>query len=165
MLDGHPSEEKLLVRRLVPHRSLTRQQARLLIGLFALACFLSSLPFFILGAWPVAGFMGLDVLLLWIAFRVNFRDARGYEDVLLTPIDLQVAKVTPDGARREWHFSPGFVRLERQEIEEFGITRLDIVSRGRRVEIADCLGPADKAGFATELERALVIARRGPRFS
>jgi uncharacterized membrane protein len=163
--DEHPSEEKLLSRRLVPHRSLSRRQARLLLGLFAAACFLSSLPFFVLGAWPVAGFLGLDVALLYVAFRINFRDARGYEDVVVTPIDLQVAKVAPGGARREWHFSPSFVRLESHSIEEFGMTRLAIVSRGRHVEIAHCLGPAEKEGFALELDRALSIARRGPRFS
>jgi uncharacterized membrane protein len=163
--DVHPSEEQLLARRLVPHRSLSHANFRILITLFALTCCVSSLPFLMLGAWPVAGFLGLDVALLWYAFRVNFRDAQGYEDVLLTPIDLRVAKVTPRGQRYEWHFSPNFVRLETQAIEEFGITRLDVVSRGRRVQIADCLGPSEKADFARDLERALTIARRGPRFS
>jgi uncharacterized membrane protein len=163
--DVHPSDERLLARRLVPHRSLSRANFRLLITLFAIACVVSSLPFLLLGAWPVAGFMGLDILLLWYAFRVNFRDAQGYEDVLVTPVELQVAKVTPLGLRREWHFSPSFVRLERHEIEEFGITRLDVVSRGRRLPIADCLGPSEKADFAQDLERALAVARRGPRFS
>lgn len=165
MSDIHPSEEQLFVARLSPHRSLSRRQFRILLAIFGAACVFSSVPFLVLGAWPVAGFMGLDVALLYLAFRINFRDARAYEDVRLTPIDLQLARVNVRGERREWHFAPTFVRLERQEIEDFGVTRLDIVSRGRRVEIAQCLGPAEKADFAHDLNRALILARRGPRFS
>jgi uncharacterized membrane protein len=109
--------------------------------------------------------MGLDVLLFYWAFRVNFRDARGFEDVSLTPIELNIARVDPRGARQEWCFSPSFVRLERQEHEDFGITRLDLVSRGQRLELASQLGPRAKADFARELTGALAQARRGPRFS
>ena len=165
MLDEHPSEERLLERRLVPHRSLSQGQFRLFIGLFAAGCFISSLPFLILGAWPVAGFMGLDVAILWFAFRMNFRAARAYELVRVTPIDLSVEKLSARGRRRAWHFSPSFVRLESREIEDFGIVQLDVVSRGRRLGIADCLGPAEKADFARDLDRALTQAKRGPRFS
>jgi uncharacterized membrane protein len=164
-LDAHPSDERILQRRLSPHRSLSTRNFRILMAVFAIACLISSLPFLILGAWPIAGFMGLDVAIFYVAFRVNYRDARAYEDVLVTPIDLSLAKVSANGARREWHFSPSFVRLERQEIEEFGVTRLDIVSRGRRVEVAGCLGPEDKSAFADDLGQALNQARRGPRFS
>ena len=165
MSDVHPSEERLLERRLVPHRSLSPSQFRLFIGLFATGCLLSSLPFLILGAWPVAGFMGLDVAILWFAFRVNFRAARAYELVRVTPIDLCVEKVSARGRRRAWHFSPSFVRLESREIEDFGVVQLEVVSRGRRLGIADCLGPAEKADFARDLDQALARARRGPRFS
>ena len=77
-------DQVLLDIRLVPHRSMTAGNVRVLIAVFALAGTISSLPFLLMGAWPVAGFMGLDVLLLYLAFRANFRAALAYEDIVLT---------------------------------------------------------------------------------
>jgi len=124
-----------------------------------------SLPFVLFGAWPVAGFMGLDVALLYLAFRVNFRAARAYEDVRVTPLELLFAKVTAAGARAEWRFHPAWVRLVREDHAEFGLLHLSLQSRGKSIEVAKFLGPAEKAGFAAKLSQALSEARRGPRFS
>lgn len=131
----------------------------------ALISVASSLPFVLFGAWPVAGFMGLDVALIYIAFRVNFRAARAYEDITVTPLELMFAKVTAAGARAEWRFHPAWVRLEREEHAEFGLLHLSLRSRGKSIEVAKFLGPEEKAGFAAKLSRALSEARRGPRFS
>jgi uncharacterized membrane protein len=161
----HPADQPLLVMRLRPHRSLSRRNFHLLMMVFGLASFVSSMPFVIAGAWPVAGFMGLDVALFYWAFRANFRAARAYEDVRLTPIELLLAKVSPKGRRAEWRFHPAWVRLLREEHEEYGVQRLALESRGRSVEVAGFLGPREKADFATELSAALAQARRGPRFS
>ena len=160
-----PCDELIFRARIKPHRSLDARGLRLLLTIFAVCCVVSSIPFIVLGAWPVAGFFGLDIALLYGAFHLNFRAARGYEDVAVTPVELSVARVSPAGRRREWRFSPGFVRLERQEMEDFGVTRLDLVSRGRRIEVAAALGPQARADFARDLTRALAEARRGPRFS
>ena len=160
-----PCDELIFQTRITPHRSLDARGFRLMFALFAACCVASSIPFVVLGAWPVAGFLGLDVLLLYGAFRLSYRAARSYEDVTVTPVELSVARVSAAGRRREWRFSPGFVRLEREELEEFGVTRLDVVSRGRRLEVAAALGPQARADFARDLSGALALARRGPRFS
>ena len=159
------ADQVLLDVRLVPHRSLKPSNVRILIAVFALAATISSLPFVILGAWPVAGFMGLDVLLVYLAFRANFRAARAYEDIFLTPIELLIAKVSAKGARAEWRFHPAWVRVEKVEHVEFGLQRLALCSRGRCVEVAGFLGPDAKADFASGLTLALGEAKRGPRFS
>ena len=160
------SYDELIYRtRIVPHRSLDAGAFRILLLVFSLCCFATSLPFLLLGAWPVAGFVGVDVALFYFAFRANFRAAKAYEDVSVTPLELAVARVSPKGMRQEWSFSPNFVRLEREEHEEFGVTRLDLVSRGRRLEVAAFLGPQAKANFARDLTGALAQARKGPRFS
>jgi len=158
-------DPRLFAARLKPHRSLSRRNFHLLLITFLAANVFSSVPFIILGAWPVAGFMGLDVALLYLAFRANFRAARAYEDVFLTPFELFIAKVSAKGQRAEWRFNPAFVRLEREEHEEFGTQRLALVSRGKSVEVAGFLGPSEKADFARALALALAEARRGPRFS
>ncbi len=160
-----PAQERLFEARLVPHRSLTRRAVRIVMSVFALVSAASSIPFVIVGAWPVAGFIGLDVALLYLAFRASFRAARAYEDILVTPLELLFAKVTAAGARSEWRFHPAWVRLDRQEHEEFGLQRLSLHSRGHTVEVARFLGPDAKARFASHLTRALAQARRGPRFS
>ena len=131
---------------------------------FGAASFFVGLPFLLLGAWPIFGFMGLDALLLYWAFRANFRDARAYEDVRLTPLELQLAKVSAQGGRAEWRFAPAFVRLEQDVHAEFGLQRLSLVSRGRRVDVASFLGSEEKELFADAFSRALAEARRGPRF-
>lgn len=158
------AEKEIFCARLTPHRSLTQAHVRLLLGLFALACALTSLPFLLLGAWPVAGFMGLDVALVYLAFRASFRSARAYEDVRVTPLELHVAKVSARGARRDFSFNPLWVRLEREDDEEYGLRSLAIASRGRKLEVAPFLSPEAREDFAGQLARALAEARRGPRF-
>jgi uncharacterized membrane protein len=165
ILGAGPENSRLFSARLRPHRSLDRRNFRVLLVAFAGTSFFLTLPFVLLGAWPVAGFMGIDVAIFYFAFRASFRAARAYEDVELTFFELLLAKVSTRGERAEWRFNPAFVRLEREEHEEFGTQRLELVSRGKAVEVAAFLGPADKADFAKNLSRALAEARRGPRFS
>lgn len=165
MNNTNPSNAQIFAARIRPHRSLSQQNFRLLLIVFCGAAFFTSLPFLFLGAWPVVGFMGLDVLLFWWAFRVNFRDARAYEDVSVTPLELTLAKVSPSGERAEWRWNPIWVRLVREEDEDHGVTRVALVSRNSEVEVAGFLGPAARAEFAAGLSLALTEAKRGPRFS
>lgn len=155
----------LFLVRLQPHRSLNRRGFYLLMVFFSGASLISTLPFVVLGAWPVLGFMGLDVAIFYFAFRASFRAARAYEDVEVNFFELKLTKVSPSGERVEWHFNPSFVRLEQDQDEESGKLRLALVSRGKSVEFASFLGPADKADLAMDLSQALAVARRGPRFS
>jgi uncharacterized membrane protein len=150
--------------RLHPRRSLTPRQARRVIAGVAAFTSLASIPFYVMGAWPVVGFLGLDVVALGAAFAASFRAARAYEDVTVTPLELAFAKVNPRGLRREWRFNPLWVRLLRRDHEEFGLLRLAFAFRNREVEVASFLGPGERALVASDLARALAEARRGPRF-
>ena len=147
---------------LTPHRSLGRVGFLVLMLLFGGVSFISGALFLLLGAWPVFGFFGLDVLLLYWAFRLNYRHAEAYEQVTVTPSALKVRKVSHLGRAREWVLNPLWVRLDKVELEEFGIDRLFLVSRGKKLTIASFLGPDEKASFARELTNALSEARRGP---
>ncbi len=151
--------------RLRPHRSLNARQFHRLMWFVAAAGAFATLPFWLMGAWPVIGFMGLDVLLVYLAFRANFLAARSYEDVRLTPLALDFVKVSAKGKRRAWQFNPAWVRLTRVEHEEYGILRLAFASRGREVQVAGDLGPAQRADFARDFSRALHEARRGIRYN
>ena len=147
---------------ITPHRSLGSTGFLVFMLVIGGISFASGMLFLIIGAWPVFGFLGLDVLLIYWAFRANFRAARAYEEVTVTASELTVRKVSHRGGVREWTLNPVWVRLDRIVHEEFGIERLFLVSHGRRLSIAGFLGPDEKASFARALSTALGEAKRGP---
>jgi len=156
------AEPKIFSAVITPHRSLGRTGFLVLMLCIGVLSFVSGMLFLSIGAWPVFGFLGLDVLLIYWAFRANFRAARAYEVVTVTACELTVRKVSHRGGVREWTLNPLWVRLDRIVHEEFGIERLFLVSRGRRLPIAAFLGPDEKASFARALSTALGEAKRGP---
>ncbi len=144
-----------------PHRSLGPQGFRVLMGLVCAASLIVSLPFIVLGFWPVVGFFGLDLLGLYIAFRVNYRHGLAFEILELTPARLLFRKVDSRGNGREWRFNPLWTRLDKQVDPDFGMQRLALASRGDEVVIARDLSPDERASFADALGRALADVKRG----
>jgi uncharacterized membrane protein len=138
----------LFAARLTPHRSLSRAGFLLLMMVLGGISFAAGVVFLAMGAWPVFGFFGLDVLLMYWAFRANYRAARAYEEVTVTATELTVRKVNQKGGVRQWTLNPLWVQLDRIVHEEFGIERLFLVSRGRRLSIAGSLSPDEKKDFA-----------------
>jgi uncharacterized membrane protein len=147
---------------ITPHRSLPRVGFLVLMAAFGAVSFIAGMAFLIDGAWPVFGFFGLDVVLLYWAFRLNYRHAGAYEEVKVTPTALTVRKVSHLGRVREWVLNPLWVKLDMTEIHEFGIERLFLVARGKQLGIGGFLSPNEKASFAKELGQALNEAKRGP---
>jgi uncharacterized membrane protein len=123
--------------------------------------FVVGMVFLMMGAWPVFGFFGIDVALLYWALKLNYRHAAAYEEVTVTPAALKVRKVSHRGRAREWVLNPLWVKLDMTEVHEFGIERLFLVSRGKALTIASFLGPDEKASFANALGAALHEAKRG----
>jgi len=157
-----PLDPKIFSALLTPHRSLGPTGFLIFMACLGGLSFVSGIVFVSIGAWPVFGFFGLDVLLVYLAFRANYRSARAYEEVTVTASELTVRKVNHHGGVRQWTLNPLWVQLERIVHAEFGIERLFLVSHGRRLAIAGFLSPAEKASFARALTSALGEARRGP---
>lgn len=149
---------------ITPHRSLGRDGFRLVMTLVCLISIVASIPFMVLGAWPVAGFFGLDFLALFVAFRVNFNAARAFERIIVTPLEVLLRKVSHHGREKIWRSNPIWTRLEREDDEDYGLLALSLVSRGRRTVVASALSPQEREGFAEALGSALARARRGPDF-
>ena len=147
---------------LTPHRSLSRKGFLALMLVVGGASLALGTTFLLAGAWPVFGFCGLDVLLLYWAFRVSYRRARAYEQVTVTSSELTVRQISHRGRISEWTLNPLWVRLDREEHAEFGIESLYLVSRGARLSIGSFLGPDEKASLAQALSAALGEAKRGP---
>jgi uncharacterized membrane protein len=149
---------------LTPHRSLGPVGFRWLMAIVILISALASLRFYALGAWPVSLFFVVDVALIYLFFRLNYRAARESERLRLTHFDLRFARVDRRGHEREWRFNPLFVRLDRQDHPDYGTLRLALRHRSDEVEIARFLNASERSTFADALNRALGEARAGPRF-
>ena len=71
-----------------------------------------------LGAWPVTGFMGLDVVLVWWAFRTNFAAARQAERIEVTEHELILERLGRKAGPEERRFVRGWVWVELEEDRE-----------------------------------------------
>ena len=153
-------ETPIFAATLQPHRSLSPFGLSLLLGFVGVIGLAVSIPFYLMGAWPIAGFMGLDVALIYFAFRYNNAEARAYEQVFLSRIELLFRSVNWRGTIREARFNPLWTRLEKEEHPEFGLERLSIVQGRAKVEIGACLGREERADFAEAFQRALSESKR-----
>ena len=143
---------------LTPHRSLGPTGFMVLMAGVCLVSFATGLFFYLLGAWPVIGFMGLDVALIYIAFKLNFRALRLYETVDLTQDALTVTRVAPSGKAQSWRFNPYWVKLSVQE--RIGrSSELSIASHGERLVFESFLTDEEREDFASALTAALSAAR------
>lgn len=158
-------EVQIFSALLTPHRSLNRAGFLAVMLFLSVVSFVTGLVFLMMGAWPVFGFFGLDLLVIWWAFKANFRAARATEEIVITPSELRVRRVSHRGQVSEWAFNPLWVRLDLEIDEDFGIEHLYLISRGRRLQIAGFLGPEEKASFYNGLVEALNAAKRGPSYN
>jgi uncharacterized membrane protein len=156
------SESTIFSATITPHRSLGQVGFLVLMLVFGGVSFFTGVAFLLMGAWPVFGFFGLDVLLLYGAIRLNNRHAAAYEEIKVTSSTLTVRKVSHRGMSREWLLNPLWVRLDRETIEDFGVARLFLVMRDKQLTVANFLSPAERETFAQALGNALAEARRGP---
>ena len=136
-----------------PHRSLPRRGFHVLmlsLGLLSVAVGTACVA---VGAWPVIGFFGLDVLLIYVALKVNYRTARQHELVRLTERSLTVERVSIHGTRRIFRFEPFWISIRLHETED-GNT-LSVGSHGQTVMVGSFLAPDARRNFARQLTDAL----------
>ena len=141
-------------RVLLPHRSLPSRGFHLLMLILGLISLAVGIRFVSIGAWPVMGFFGLDVLLVYVAFRLNYRSARRSETIRLAGDAFTVERVDVRGQRRMWRFQPFWLRviLEEQGDEW---NRLLVASHGRSLVIGDIVTPAIRRELAASIREAL----------
>jgi uncharacterized membrane protein len=141
-----------------PHRSLGPKGFLVLMLSIGTISFVTGAVFLSMGAWPVFGFFGLDVLLVYIAFKLNYRAGRAHELVELTPEALTVTRVDPRGKSQIFDFNPYWVRVRLSERPD-GRTHLRLASHGNEFEFGGCLNDEERREFARVLEGALATAR------
>lgn len=147
---------------IVPHRSLSPAGLKRLLAVICLACSASAGIFVWLGAWPVGGFTGVELLLAGALFRLNGRAVRGSELVLLSADGLRVVRTDPRGRRSEITLQPAWLHIFVEE-RPGRVPGLLLLARDVRVEIARSLGEDEKRDLAEALGLAL-HRLQNPRF-
>ncbi|HHZ09510.1 MAG TPA: DUF2244 domain-containing protein [Rhizobiales bacterium] len=144
---------------LMPHRSLGRAGFYALMATLLVGWAVTGVVFLSRGAWPVFGFFGLDVLLVYVAFRMNYRAARAREEVSVSRTALDIRKTAPSGRTEDHRFNPFWARFDVARHAEIGITRMAVEGQGRTVPIGGFLNPDDRESFATAFSSALAAVK------
>lgn len=142
-----------------PHRSLSRRGFVILMSALGLVSFIAGVAFCLIGAWPVMGFFGLDVALIYWAFKVNYRDGWAYETVDVTPDVLTLTRVEPDGRKQTSEVNPYWARVSLTTDRPDGRTSLRIIAQGRELLLGQFLTDDERREFASALTSALQDAR------
>ncbi len=140
---------------LTPHRSLSRSAFKLMLALVIIVNAATAFFFIARGALPVAGFLGLDVLALWLAFRWNYRAARIEERVRIGPQHVHVSRTGLKGDVVHWIVSTLWARVEHDG------AAVRIRSGGGAQRLGAFLSPPERKSFARALDAALWRARKG----
>jgi uncharacterized membrane protein len=157
-----PRGELLFEAVIVPHRSLSPRQLKVLLGVLAgLSCFAMTI-LWLLGAWPAIGFSGAETILVIALVRLHAAGARAGELVMLTERELRLVHVDARGRRREAVLDPAWLTVLLEE-RRGRVPALWLVARGRRTELGTSLGEPEKRALARSLAAALERLR-SPRF-
>ena len=150
---------------LTPYRSLGQNGFLVLMLCTGAICLVHGVLFVAVGAWPVMAFFGLDVALVWFAFRMNYASAQASEEVSVYAHEIVIRKIGPGKRAQEFRFNTFWVRLTIDRLEDEGVTRILLTSRGEAVPVGDFLNPPDRTSFASALTAALAAAKAGRPFA
>lgn len=147
-----------------PHRSLSPRGFLILMSAVGAVSFLVGIAFAMIGAWPVMGFFGLDVALIYVAFKLNYRSGRVFETVRLTPQQLRLARHYPSGRIEAFDFNPYWARVRVTTDRPDGRTSLRLAAEGREISFGHFLTDDERRDFADELTSALIASRTASAF-
>ncbi len=141
-----------------PHRSLGPVGFWILMSAICAVSFAAGIYFYVHGAWPVVGFLGLDVLAIYWAFRASYRSGQLMETVELTRDKLTVRRLMPGGRLYQWEFQPYWLNVDLDEPIEHA-SQIRLRSHGRSLVIGSYLPPDERKEVADALRRALARQR------
>lgn len=145
---------------LYPNRSLPNAGFRAVMTVVILVNMTLGVGFYLNGAWPVIGFCGLDVFLVWLAFKLSYRQGRLRERVRVTSDDMWVSRVLPSGHESRWRLQPYWTRvaIDRPVGHE---SQVRVCSKGGVLILGSFLSPGERGAFADALGGALSRLKNG----
>lgn len=144
---------------LAPNRSLRNPAFIALMIAITLISFTAGMMFISIGAWPVMPFFGLDAFLIWLAFRISYRDGRAREWVRVDARDIEVTRRHPTGHMRRFRLPTAWVRLSLIDRDEHH-AQVALSANGKSLVLGSFLAPQERGEFADALADAIQSARR-----
>lgn len=158
ILPDTPSRRLYFDATLTPYRSLPPAGFYILMGAVGGVSLSMGILFLMVGAWPIFGFFGLDVALLYFAFRLNYRSALARETLRLDDAELEVQRISPAGHIRRWSFQPTWLKVLHDDASDYP-SPLVLASHGRSLEIGSFLNQPERSEVAKALTAALARRR------
>ncbi len=138
---------------LTPHRSLSARAFLQVMCTFSGMNMLVAIFWALQGAWPVLGFLVLDVALLTVAFRMNFRSGRMFERVRIDADVVHIMRQPVRGQASHWVVNPSWARVEDRP------DAVRIAAGDRAMHVGKFLSPSERGDLAVALRAALARAR------
>jgi uncharacterized membrane protein len=137
------------------HQSLDDKGMRAVAALVLVGSAAVATMFLIMGAWPILGFTGLEVVLVLGLLAHHRRGARRAVEILALIDDrLVVRRTDRRGRREEVSLDPYWARVSLEE--RLGtVSRLVVFERRRGIEVGGLLGDAQRRELAAMLGDAL----------
>ncbi|MTI18490.1 DUF2244 domain-containing protein [Rhodobacteraceae bacterium RKSG542] len=145
---------------LTPHRSLSKGGLWLLLGALGFLSLFYSVFLIALGFWLAPLVLALPLISIWLAFHWNNNDAKAYEHISVSPLEVRIRHVNKIGKEQEFCCNPFRARIETKHDEDQGIISLLLYAEGKVVTIGKFLNPQDRTNFAHAFAQALHTARR-----
>ena len=147
---------------LAPNRSLANPAFIALMLAISAISFTAGLFYLTIGAWPVLPFFGLDVFLVWLAFKISYRDGRAREFVRVDGRDIEVVRLHPTGHRRRYRLPTAWVKLRLIDPDAHH-AQVALVAHGKALVLGHFLSPSERGEFAAALGTAIDAARSAMR--
>jgi uncharacterized membrane protein len=155
MFDGDRPRTPLFHAVLTAQRSLGGRGLAWAAGVLGVLAAVTMVVFLVLGAWPVAGFVGAEVGVAVLLLVVHHRAGRAREELTLDEAGLTVARIDWSGHRQEVRLPPAWLRVALQPPEGSRAGHIELATHGRTLAVGAFLPPEEQAELAAALERAL----------
>lgn len=143
---------------IAPNRSMNSLGLKVVVGMLGGAAAMVSIVFFAIGAWPAPMFLGLDVLLVYLALRASFRAAERRERLRVSAERVEVIEEDPKASRLVWTSPTAFTHVDLEELGEHQM-RVRLRISGKRRSVGKALSPPEREALGAALREAIARAR------
>jgi len=144
----------LLEAHLTPSVAIKLSAVRWILSLFGCVCVFMGVTFALIGAQPVLGFMGIEIILLFAVYRFCVRNSRMAEQIILSGHSVLFRRIDRYGNISITNFEPLWLRIEIGGAK--GVFRhIVFASKGRSCNVGVFLTPEEKVVLLNTLQRAL----------
>ena len=144
------TQQEIITITLWPYRSLGNRGYSYLMLAFVILIFILSLLFYFMGAWPVIGFLGLEIGLVWLLFKLNYNSGRNFEHIYITPEKTSIEKVNWRGVKRCFTIVSPWIRAHCVKTAG-NSNKLVLQYHAEKLEIGAFLPPQEKLSLANAL--------------